>query len=127
MIRLNLVLLAALVLSAFFLVHLQYESRSLYAQLDRAQSQARDLEAEHEQLQAQKRSQATPGRVQQLAVRSLQMRPAGPGITQYVELPAQPVAAGEGAVSGRVRSSVLEQAWPQALPSDRSGQSGGRP
>ncbi|MCU0931182.1 MAG: cell division protein FtsL [Serpentinimonas sp.] len=107
MIRLNLVLLAALVLSAFFLVHLQYESRSLYAQLDRAQSQARDLEAEHEQLQAQKRSQATPSRVQQLAVQSLQMRPANPGITQYVELPAQPVAAGEGAVSGRVRSSVL--------------------
>jgi len=84
MIRLNLVLLLAVLASAFYLVHTQYESRRLYAALDRAQAEARKLEAEHEQLQVQKRAQATPARVQQLATRQLQMRPVTPGITQYV-------------------------------------------
>ena len=101
MIRLNLVLLLAVLASAFYLVHTQYESRRLYTALDRAQSEARKLEAEHEQLQVQKRAQATPGRVQQLAARQLQMRPVTPAITQYVsdapgavpQAPAVPEAA----------------------------------
>jgi cell division protein FtsL len=84
MIRLNLVLLLAILVSAFVLVHTQYESRRLYTALDRAKAQALRLEAEHEQLQVQKRAEATPARVQQLATRQLQMRPVTPGITQYV-------------------------------------------
>jgi cell division protein FtsL len=92
MIRLNLVLLAAVIASAFYLVHTQYESRRLYTALDRSQAQARKLESEHEQLQVQKRAQATPARVQLLAARQLQMRPVTPGITQYVTVfdPSQP-------------------------------------
>lgn len=84
MIRLNLVLLAVVIASAFYLVHTQYESRRLYTALDRSQAQTRKLESEHEQLQVQKRAQATPARVQLLASRQLQMRPVTPGITQYV-------------------------------------------
>ena len=84
MIRLNLMLLLAVVISAFYLVHTQYDSRRLYAELDRSQAQERKLESEHEQLQVQKRAQATAGRVQQLATRQLQMRAVTPGITQYV-------------------------------------------
>ena len=90
MIRLNLVLLLAVLASAFYLVHTQYESRRLYTAIDRAQAQARKLESEHEQLQVQKRAQATPARVQQIATRQLQMRPANPAITEYV-------SGGEGA------------------------------
>ena len=86
MTRLNLLLLLAVLASALYLVHTQYASRSLYTQLDRAQSQARRLEAEHEQLQVQKRAQATSARVQGIAAQQLQMRPAHPGITQYVTL-----------------------------------------
>ena len=93
MIRLNLVLLLAVLASAFYLVHTQYESRRLYAALDRAQAEARKLEAEHEQLQVQKRAQATPARVQQLATRQLQMRPVTPGITQYVSVTPSPAPA----------------------------------
>jgi cell division protein FtsL len=96
MIRLNLMLLLAVIASAFYLVHTQYESRRLYTALDRAQAQSRKLESEHEQLQVQKRAQATPARVQQLATRQLQMRPVTPGITQYVTVfepqPATPAA-----------------------------------
>lgn len=84
MIRLNLVLLLAVLASAFYLVHTQYESRRLYTALDRAQAQSRRLGVEHEQLVVQKRAQASSARVQQLAARHLQMRPVSPGITQYV-------------------------------------------
>ncbi len=86
MIRLNLVLLVAVLASAFYLVHTQYESRRLYTALDRAQAQSRKIEAEHEQLQVQKQAQATSARVQLIATRRLQMRPVNPAITEYVTL-----------------------------------------
>lgn len=96
MIRLNLMLLAAVLASAFYLVHTQYESRRLYTAIDKAKAQGRRLEADHEQLQVQKREQATPARVQQLASRQLKMRPVSPGITEYVTLPnAAPEQTGE--------------------------------
>jgi cell division protein FtsL len=88
MIRLNLILLVAVLFSAFYLVHTQYDSRRLYTALDKGQAQARKLDAEHEQLVVQKRGQAASARVQQIATRQLQMRPVTPGITQYVTLPA---------------------------------------
>ena len=96
MIRLNLVLLSVVLVSAFYLVHTQYESRRLYTALDRAQAQSRQLEVEYEQLVVQRRAQASAARVQQLATRQLQMRPVTPGITQYVVVPeAAAPAAGE--------------------------------
>jgi len=84
MIRLNLMLLMAVLVSAFYLVHTQYDSRRLYTALDKAHAQARKLDVEHEQLQVQKRAQATSARVEQLSSQKLQMRPVSPAITQYV-------------------------------------------
>ena len=77
-------LMLAVVVTAFYLVHTQYESRRFYSEVDRAQAQSRRLAAEHEQLQVLKRAQATPARVQQLASQRLEMRAVTPGITQYV-------------------------------------------
>lgn len=91
MIRLNLVLLAAVVVSALYLVDMQFESRRLFVELDRAVAQARRLETDNERLQVEKRAQATPLRVEKLARHPLQMRTATPAITQYVTLEA-PVA-----------------------------------
>lgn len=102
MTRLNLVLLVAVLGSAFYLVHLQYESRRLYVALERAKSLSERLAADHDQLFVQKRAQATPARVQQLATRQLQMRPAHPGITEYVSPPA--MAAADGTVTGSVQT-----------------------
>ncbi|MBX3622821.1 MAG: cell division protein FtsL [Rhizobacter sp.] len=82
--RLNLVLLVALVLSSVYLVRVSYDSRRLFAQLDRAQSEARQLEIEHERLKAEKQSQATPLRVEKVARERLAMRNASPSVTQYV-------------------------------------------
>jgi cell division protein FtsL len=86
MIRLNLVLLIGVLASALFLVHTQYESRRLYAEIDRAVSDARKLEIDHERLEFERRAQATPLRVERLAKEQLQMRTASPAITQYVTL-----------------------------------------
>ena len=84
MIRLNLVLLLAVVASAMYLVRLQYESRVLFTALDRAQAEARQLATEHQRLQVEKRAQATPLRIERLAV-AQNMQNATPAITQYVE------------------------------------------
>jgi cell division protein FtsL len=94
MIRLNLVLLIALIASSLYLVRTQYESRRLFSELDRAQTDARKLETEHERLQAERRAQATPARIERLAREQLQMRNPTPGITQYVTLGAVKGAAG---------------------------------
>jgi cell division protein FtsL len=87
LIRLNALLIALVLGSAFYLVHVQYQSRRLYTELDRAHNQTRQLQTEHEQLQVEKRAQATSARVQQMAADRLHMRPPHPGITVYVDLP----------------------------------------
>ncbi|HSI53398.1 MAG: cell division protein FtsL [Ramlibacter sp.] len=84
MTRLNIVLLIAVLASALFLVRTQYESRRLFAELDKAAGEARKLELEQQRLQVEKRAQATPLRVEKLAKDQLQMRGASPAITQYV-------------------------------------------
>jgi cell division protein FtsL len=94
MARVNLVLLIAVLASALFLVRTQYESRHLYAEIDKALSDAHRLELEHERLQVEKRAEATPLRVEKLAKEQLHMRTATPAITQYVKLPAAAVPAG---------------------------------
>ena len=87
MTRLNLVLLLGVLLSALYLVNVQYESRRLYSALDRAQTESRKLAAENERLQVDKRAQATSARVESLAKSRLQMRAANPAITSYVANP----------------------------------------
>ena len=93
MTRLNLVLLVAVMASALYLVHTQYESRQLVTALDRATSEARQLETENEQLQVEKRAQATPARVEKIAKEQLQMRTASPAITQYVTVKSATAAS----------------------------------
>lgn len=84
MTRLNLMLLLAVMASAIYLVHTQYESRRLFQDLERATTEARKLAIENDGLEVQRRSQATPLRVEKLAKMQLQMRTASPAITQYV-------------------------------------------
>lgn len=93
MTRLNLVLLLAVLFSALYLVHTQYESRRLYVELERTTTLSRQLEADKERLQVDKRAQATPLRVEQISRERLQMRTATPAITQYVTYKAAPAEA----------------------------------
>lgn len=90
MTRLNLVLMLAVVFSALYLVRVQYDSRSLFVQVDRAIALSLKLEIENERLQVEKRAQATPLRVEKLAKEQLEMRTSTPAITQYVTIAAAP-------------------------------------
>jgi len=111
MTRLNVVLLVAVLASAIYLVHTQYESRRLFTELDRATAEARRLETEHQRLQVEKRAQATPLRVEKIARAQLNMRTATPAITQYVSDP-QGVAAATASAAASAAPSRTEGAQP---------------
>jgi cell division protein FtsL len=93
MTRVNLALLLAVVVSALYLVHSQYETRRLFVEHEKTMKEAAQLEMALERLTVERRAQATPLRVEQLARQQLQMRNPPPGITQYVVEPGR--AAGE--------------------------------
>ncbi len=84
MTRVNVVLLVMLLASALYLVRVSYDARRLFPELDRAQSEERQLDTEFERLKAEKQAQATPLRVEKAAREKLGMRTATPAITQYV-------------------------------------------
>ena len=84
MTRISLLLIIATLGSAMYLVSVQYESRRLFTELERAQREGRRLKTEFERLEVEKRSQATPARVERVAREKLQMRQVTPGITMYL-------------------------------------------
>ncbi|MBS0405680.1 MAG: cell division protein FtsL [Proteobacteria bacterium] len=102
MTRLSIVLLAAVMFSAMYLVRVQYESRHLFTEIERARAEARTLETQRRQLEVEKRAQATSLRVEKLAQEKLAMRPVTPAITEYVTAHAQ-AAAASGAREERAR------------------------
>ena len=106
MTRLNVLLLLAVMASAIYLVHTQYESRRLFTELDRATVEARRLETEHQRLQVEKRAQATPLRVEKIARAQLNMRTATPAITQYVSAPQGAAAAATQATAASAPSAA---------------------
>ena len=107
MTRLDVALLVVLLASALYLVRTSYEARDLYTQLDKQNALEHELHAEYEQLDVERRGQATPLRVERLARERLRMANASPAVTQYVaaslpsplplaapvETASQPVAA----------------------------------
>jgi cell division protein FtsL len=84
MTRLNVVLFIALLFSSVYLVRVSYDARRLFGELDRAQSEERALESDHERLKADLRAQATPLHVEKAARERLAMRNATPAVTLYV-------------------------------------------
>ena len=83
MLRLNVLLLVAVMLSALYLVQTQYEGRRLFTQLHRATSDARNLETEYQRLQVELRAQAAPARIKSLAA-AQGMQEVSPAITHYM-------------------------------------------
>jgi cell division protein FtsL len=84
MTRFNLLLLLALLASSVYLVRVSYDARRLFNELDKAQSEERQLDVDFERLKAEKQSQATPSRVEAMARGQLGMRTATPAVTNYV-------------------------------------------
>ena len=91
---LTVLLLVLLVGSSLYLVKTAYESRRLFALLDRARAEQQQLDTEYKRLDAERRAQATHLRVEKTAREKLQMRTATPSVTQYVADPAAAAGAG---------------------------------
>lgn len=88
MTRLNLVLLVLLLASSVLLVRTAYESRRVFAALDRAQGLQRQLDTDFRRLDAEAKAQGTLQRVERSARERLHMRGATPAVTAYVVDPA---------------------------------------
>jgi len=89
MLRLNLLLLAALAACALGLVTSQHQARKLYVELQKEQELAKQLEVEWGQLQLEASTWATHARVEKLAIRMLGMR-VPPASRVQVVSPAAP-------------------------------------
>jgi len=86
--KLNLMLLAAMLASCLLLVKTAYESRQLFAALDQARAEQKQLDAEFKRLDAEAQGQSTHLIVERTARERLHMRTAAPGVTTYVFDPA---------------------------------------
>jgi cell division protein FtsL len=75
---------AVLVLCALALVNAQYQHRQLFIELERAQSQARQLDIEWAQLQLDQSTLGKHARIETIARRDLHMVPVTPDRTQYL-------------------------------------------
>jgi cell division protein FtsL len=85
--KLDLLLVALLLASALGLVRTAYESRRVFAELDRARAEQRKLDADYKRLDAEAQAQATHLRVEKVAREKLRMRTASPAVTERVEDP----------------------------------------
>jgi cell division protein FtsL len=84
MTRLNIILVLALLASSLYLVRTAYDSRRLFAELDKAKNEAARLDTESKRLEAEREAQATSLRVERTAREKLAMRTATPAVTVYV-------------------------------------------
>lgn len=87
--RLNLALTAALVTCALLLVDAQYRSRSLFIELERAHTAARQLDIEWAQLQLEESTLGKHARIEASAASELGMVRTAPERTQYLTPEAQ--------------------------------------
>jgi cell division protein FtsL len=94
MTKTHLLLLALLIGSSLFLVRTSYESRRLFAGIERAKGEERRLDIEFKRLDAERQAQATNLRVERVARERLRMRTATPGVTHYVIDPATAAPSG---------------------------------
>ena len=85
MIRFNIALFIATLATMLYIVGVQYESRRLFVEVEKANLNVRKREFENAALQVEKRAQATPLRIEKLAKERLNMRSALPSVTQYIQ------------------------------------------
>jgi cell division protein FtsL len=84
MARLNLALLALLVVCALSLVTARYQARKLFVDLEREQAQGRAYDVEYGQLQIEQSTWAMPARVEKIAREQLRMQLPPPARVRIV-------------------------------------------
>ena len=103
MTRLSLLLLIATVTSALWLVHSHYESRRMFMALETARKESKRLAVDQDRVDAERRAQSSPLRVESIARQQLQMHIASPAITQYVQVKGLAGAASAAQQAGGVQ------------------------
>ncbi len=93
MVRVNLVLLAILVLCALSLVTSRHQARQRFIDLERAQAEAHAYEVEFGQLQLEQSTWGMPARIEKIAREQLHMQLPGPGRVEVVDTRARGVVA----------------------------------
>jgi cell division protein FtsL len=83
--KLTAVLIVALLASCLALVRSAYESRRVFAELDRARQDQRRLDAEFKRLDAERQDQATHRRVERVAREKLAMNNPTQDATLFIE------------------------------------------
>ena len=84
MLRLNLLLLALLVVCGLSLVTSRHQARKLFVDLERAHADARNYDTEFGQLQLEQSTWAMPARVEKIARAELRMQLPGTGRIEIV-------------------------------------------
>lgn len=84
----NVVLALLVMVSGLWLVHTQYEARSLFVAVEAASREQAELTDVQDLLEVERRKQAARDRVNRLAVSRLGMRQPDPAETEYVRVPA---------------------------------------
>ena len=87
MTRLNVILLAVLVVCALSLVTSRHQARKLFVDLEREQAQARTYDVEYGQLQIEQSTWAMPARVEKIARDQLRMQLPDSSHIEVVEGP----------------------------------------
>lgn len=83
--KLNMLLLAVLLGSCMLLVKTSHDARKLFSDVDRAERENKQLEAEYRRLDAERQTQATHQKVERVARQRLRM--TAPPLTVYVDPP----------------------------------------
>ncbi|HTP97769.1 MAG TPA: cell division protein FtsL [Casimicrobiaceae bacterium] len=87
MTRVNLLLLAVLVVCALSLVTSRHQARRLFVELERAQAEARAYDTEFGQLQLEQSTWGMPARVEKIAREQLRMQLPTSARTEVVPVP----------------------------------------
>jgi cell division protein FtsL len=87
--RLNVLLLAAVVMCALSVVTSQHKTRKQYIALQEEKKRAQQLEVEWGQLQLEQSTWAAPGRVEKIAVRQLQMQLPAKETVRFVRIKSE--------------------------------------
>jgi cell division protein FtsL len=82
--KINAVLLALLIACALSLVKAQYQARHLFIEVERAKSEARQLDTDYAQLQLDQSTYGKNVRIEQIARTDLGMQPVSAARTQYL-------------------------------------------
>ncbi len=82
--KVNAVLLALLIGCALSLVKAQYQARHLFIEVERAKSEARQLDTDYAQLQLDQSTYGKNARIEQIARTDLGMQPVSAARTQYL-------------------------------------------